>query len=105
MTEDQEPAPQPEKKLGEMTFEEFLEGARTEKQNRDLAGIERFVVDLMRQDGFSDEQIRTMNMGRVIETLKEMLVHDFDRLTDYAPSNPEFVTKVLEFVMIDRSLP
>jgi hypothetical protein len=101
MTENRELAPQPEKKLREMTFQEFLEGARTEKQKRDLAGIERLMVDLLRQDGFSDEQIYSMNMGRVIETLKDVLVHDFDRLTAYAPSNPEFVTKVLGFVNLE----
>jgi hypothetical protein len=62
------------------------------------AGIERLMMDHLRKDGFSDEQIYSMNMGRVIETLKDALVHDFDRLIAYAPSNPEFVTKVLEFV-------
>ena len=98
MTAESELAPQPAKKIREMTFQEFLEGAKTEKQKRDLAGIERFMVDLLRQDGFSDEQIYSMNMERVMETLEDVLIHEFDRLAAYAPSSPEFVTKVLEFV-------
>lgn len=98
MTENQELAPQPDKKLREMTFQEFLEAAETGKQKRDLAVITRLIVDLLRQDGFSDEQIYSVNMERVIETLKDVLIRDFDRLTAYAPSSPEFVTKVLEFV-------
>ena len=97
MTAERELAPQPERKIREMTFQEFLEGAKTEKRKRDLAGIERPMADLPRQDGFSDEQICSMKMESVVETLKDILIRDFDRLAAYAPSNPEFVTKVLEF--------
>ena len=97
MTAERELEPQPGKEPGEMTFQELLEEAKTEKQKRDLARIKRFVVNLLRQDGFSEEQICSMNMERIIETLRDIFVHDFDRLAAYAPSNPELVTKVLGF--------
>jgi hypothetical protein len=97
MTAERELEPQPEKKPREMTFQESLEGAKTEKQKHDLARIKRFMVDLLGQHGFSDEQICSMKMESVVETLKDILIRDFDRLAAYAPSNPEFVTKVLEF--------
>ena len=98
MTENREPAPQPEKKLGEMTFQEFLKAEESGKWKRDLAVITRLIVDLLREGGLSDEQIYSMNMKRVVEPLKGVLIRDFDRLTAYAPSSPEFVTRVLEFM-------
>ena len=87
--------PQPEKKPREMTFREFLKWEETGKPKRDLARMEPLVVDLLRQDGFSEEQICSMKMERIIEILRGVFVHDFDRLAACVPSNPELVTMVL----------
>jgi hypothetical protein len=87
-----------EKKVSEMTFQEFLQKAREKGTDfRAIADIESFILGNMQQEGFTREQVNSMNMNRLwslwIAAVSNVFEKDISRIGNALEKNPNLANR------------
>jgi hypothetical protein len=82
-----------EKRVSEMTFQEFLQKAREKGTDfRAINDIESFILDNMQQEGFTKEQTYSMPMNRLwglwIDAVSNSFEKEFSRIGNALEKNP-----------------
>ena len=69
-----------EKKVSEMTFQEFLQKAREKGTDfRAINDIESFILGNMQQEGFTKEQVYSMHMERLMGLWTDAVSNIFEK--------------------------
>jgi hypothetical protein len=82
-----------EKKVSEMTFQEFLQKAREVGTDfRAINDIESFILGNMQQEGFAKKQVYSMNMNRLwslwVAAVSNIFEKDISRISKALEKNP-----------------
>ena len=82
-----------EKKISEMTFQEYLRKAKEKGIDfKAISNIESFIITSMQQEGFTKEQVYSMPMNRLwnlwLDAVSNNLEKDFSRIGNVLEKNP-----------------